>query len=318
MVWPSSFASKCRAVLLYVMLEMVCAVEGEVEGDRRQLRRRRKVRLAHEHSYTGMYIIVFLILALFSIMGFVFLFRRCVSERRAMQAGGKYTPVGPGEFEDIEMGWDPEDARLKALELAAQRKEERLAKKLERMQKNLNLQKSKLDSARGARIQLTARLDSARGKGPMDPIMANADERGRKLFGEEVWDAGVNGAPPLRMLLTLDESEMQTVRDGVEEVLTARRSSSSSSTRGNSDSSTARRRQQGTSRKRWEGAKDFSPKSQRLPSARSAQAAVVGNLQNKHGDDEKDDALKEYVGHANLLSRTSTLRDALRHLNKKN
>ena len=36
------------------------------------------------------------------------------------------------------------------------------------------------------------------------------------FFGEEVWDAGVNGAPPLRMLLTLDESEMQTVRDGVE------------------------------------------------------------------------------------------------------
>ena len=98
-------------------------------------------------------------------------------------SGGKYTPVGPGEFEDVEMGWDPEDARLKALELAAQRKEERLEKKLERMQKNLNLQKSKLDSARGARIQLTARLDSARGKGPMDPIMANADERGRKLFG---------------------------------------------------------------------------------------------------------------------------------------
>ena len=40
------------------------------------------------------------------------------------------------------------------------------------------------------------------------------------------------------MLLTLDESEMQTVRDGVEEMLTARRSSSSSSTRGHSDLST--------------------------------------------------------------------------------
>ena len=37
MVWPSSFASKCRAALLCVMLEMVCAVEGVVEGDRRQL-----------------------------------------------------------------------------------------------------------------------------------------------------------------------------------------------------------------------------------------------------------------------------------------
>ena len=130
------------------------------------------MRLAHEHSYTGMYIIVFLILALFSIMGFVFLFRRCVSERRAMQAGGKHTPVGPGEFEDVEMGWDPEDARLKALELAAQRKEERLEKKLERMQKNLNLQNRNwillveqgFSSPQGLIVQCTATNGSHNGQ----------------------------------------------------------------------------------------------------------------------------------------------------------
>ena len=145
--------------------------------------------------------------------------RRDVSRQR-------YLPVGLRDDEDDEIGegdhiWDPEEVRLVQQQRSVVEKEKQLSKKVDRMKKQLDKYETELNTAREAQVQLTARLNTSRQESRREnEILADADRKGRHMYGDEAWDKGIDGGPPLKMLLSLEKEEIEYVKQGV---LTARR-----------------------------------------------------------------------------------------------
>ena len=101
------------------------------------------------------------------------------------------------------------------------KKEKQLSKKVDRMKKQLDKYETELNTAREAQVQLTARLNTSRQESRREnEILADADRKGRHMYGDEAWDRGIDGGPPLKMLLSLEKEEIEYVKQGV---LTARR-----------------------------------------------------------------------------------------------
>ena len=89
------------------------------------------------------------------------------------------------------------------------------------MKKQLDKYETELNTAREAQVQLTARLNTSRQESRREnEILADADRKGRHMYGDEAWDKGIDGGPPLKMLLSLEKEEIEYVKQGV---LTARR-----------------------------------------------------------------------------------------------
>ena len=115
--------------------------------------------------------------------------------------------------------WDPEEVRLVQQQRSVVEKEKQLSKKVDRMKKQLDKYETELNTAREAQVQLTARLNTSRQESRREnEILADADRKGRHMYGDEAWDRGIE-APTLKMLLSL-EKEIEYVEQGV---LTARR-----------------------------------------------------------------------------------------------
>ena len=122
---------------------------------------------------------------------------------------------------DGDHSWDPEEVRLVQQQRSVVEKEKQLSKKVHRMKKQLDKYETELNTAREAQVQLTARLNTSRQESRREnEILADADRKGRHMYGDEAWDKGIDGGPPLKMLLSLEKEEIEYVKQGV---LTARR-----------------------------------------------------------------------------------------------
>ena len=89
------------------------------------------------------------------------------------------------------------------------------------MKKQLDKYETELNTAREAQVQLTARLNTSRQESRREnEILADADRKGRHMYGDDAWDKGIDNGPPLKMLLSLEKEEIEYVKHGV---LTARR-----------------------------------------------------------------------------------------------
>ena len=205
----------------------------------------------HGPFFVPLLIIVFIFSVAFfcaSINYFIRLF--CMNRRRSRSdiARQRYLPVGlrdkkskkrknnsddssnsstddDDDWEEQYHVWDPEEARLVKQQRNAEEKETNLNKKVRRIKKQLNQYETQLNTAREQKIQLTSRLNTSREHREMQTsreieILSSADQKGRKMYGEDAWDNGIDGGPPLKMLLSLEKDEIEYVKQGV---LTARR-----------------------------------------------------------------------------------------------
>jgi hypothetical protein len=162
----------------------------------------------------------------------------CINRRRSRRdvSRQRYLPVGlrdtrntlysdGSNSDDDGHIWDPEEVRLVRQQRNAKEKELELNKKVKRMKKQLNQYESALNTARDTRVQLTSRLNTSRENKELITnreiqILSSADQKGRNMYGKEAWDNGIDGGPPLKMLLSLEKNEIEYVKQGV---LTARR-----------------------------------------------------------------------------------------------
>ena len=154
-----------------------------------------------------------------ALMGLAFSFAilawlyRCIFDRRRTRLNAerqRYLPLhlrdtdaamddDGAEADDVEVGWDPEQALLVKQQRMVEKKEQTLQKKVDTARTTLAQYEDALLTARGKKSQLTSRLDSAREVSARElEILRDADKRGREMYGKEAWDVGTNGQPPLR------------------------------------------------------------------------------------------------------------------------
>lgn len=243
---------------------------------------------------------------LFAIAIAVFIVRRfCIRGRRKRRdEDGEYDRVALGDpvFDDAdpELGdvgdwvsydqhavdWDPEQVRVKRRLNAAEAKQQRLQRKVDKLDLELSRRRRELQDAESATSRLTSRLSSAQHDLIADAEgLEEADARGAEMFGEQ-WSQGSNGMPPLRTLLSLKPDELKTIRDTLEK---KRRNKSK---QGNAD--------------------------RHPPSAltRVASAGLEGTPTVESHDADEGPVGEEYEEHSELLSRTSLLTEQLRSLRR--
>ena len=221
---------------------------------------------------------------LLAICNFIY---RLVFQRKRSRANlrrQQYLPLGMRDTDaamvddDAEPLWEPGHARLVKQQQAVSKKEALLKKKVDKVRSELERYETQLNTARSQSAQLTSRLDTATKLTARETeLLTEADRRGRELYGKEAWETGVDGNPPLRVLLSLEKGEIEQIREGV---LTARK-----------EQRTARR----TARAK---------ESARASSARASSGTSMNDVM--IGDN--------YESHHDTIKRASNLTDRLRML----